>query len=339
MGMDGRDSKRNEASSSSKSDDNDSYESITTVSSAPSASYFESFRYNCREIAPYLEYTEVDPKEASKFEELNRKMLKRVSASNIAKHLARLRPGEIDRSDTIRSHGEVSRKMYAGFVKEVKFNIYGQQLYERKEEELTLKEKKMLNKLTTQPPSGPANPADREDLGELDPRGELSSPTRQKTIGHAPIYPAPVGFSTQKTLLSNSLGHEAFFTGYNGDWKNGQLHGEGRYRFGAGEGEEYRGIYHQNEAHGEGISTYRCGATYQGQWKRSLFEGTGKLTLCEDKMSYEGSFDGGRREGKGRMVLPSGWTYEGQYLNGKPHGRGIITSKLTSYRFEGTFDR
>lgn len=56
------------------------------------------------------------------------------------------------------------------------------------------------------------------------------------------------------------------------------------------------------------------GGTYDGDWKRNLFDGWGKLTSLNGE-SFEGEFVSGKRHGFGRMTLGNGDIVEGTWRN------------------------
>jgi len=84
---------------------------------------------------------------------------------------------------------------------------------------------------------------------------------------------------------------------YDGEWSNGQRHGEGV--FASVEGDVYRGGWHEDKFHGHAVYVWSDGRLYRGQYVN------------------------GNREGEGIMTFPYGATYRGDYrsvsLNGKEY--------------------
>lgn len=86
-----------------------------------------------------------------------------------------------------------------------------------------------------------------------------------------------------------------------------------------------------------GTGTYRYSATskYTGQFKSSLRDGRGKMTLPNGAF-YEGQFSRGKIQGEGTMTYANGDKYAGTWLNELPNGQGKYFFK-TRERYEGRF--
>lgn len=129
---------------------------------------------------------------------------------------------------------------------------------------------------------------------------------------------------------------------YEGEVKDGQMHGEGRiewpdgsyyvgeFRHGLKHGEAtelftdgriYRGEYREGLLH-EGILHFPSGRTYEGPFVKQRFEGEGKLTFMNQTV-YEGRFVSGQMQGEGRMTTKAGVVYLGEFVNGQL-ARGTI---------------
>lgn len=127
--------------------------------------------------------------------------------------------------------------------------------------------------------------------------------------------------------------------GYEGEWKNGQMHGEGTYfyqesgqrysgtwkngyrsgegqLFNAGGNLLYDGNWLNDEKNGEGIYFYDDGSRYVGTWKDDQHHGAGKHTI-PDEGYYEGKFKKGKYNGPGIFYYMDGRSYEGKWKNGK----------------------
>jgi hypothetical protein len=81
---------------------------------------------------------------------------------------------------------------------------------------------------------------------------------------------------------------------YDGQWKNGLMHGKGVYRFQGGA--IYDGEFVNNKQHGKGTMVCENGDTYVGDWKSGLRHGRGKTTFTNGS-TYEGEFSCGMMHG------------------------------------------
>ena len=86
---------------------------------------------------------------------------------------------------------------------------------------------------------------------------------------------------------------------YEGEWKDGERHGQGTYDDNAGS--VYIGEWKYDERSGEGIQIYTDGSKYEGQWEND------------------------QRNGQGILILPDGQKYEGAWKDNKKHGVGTFT--------------
>jgi hypothetical protein len=127
---------------------------------------------------------------------------------------------------------------------------------------------------------------------------------------------------------------------YKGAWSFGFPHGKGMYRdsfgntyqgqfllgFFWGEGsltrtnEHYVGQMVMGEKTGHGLVKYTNGTTYEGNWKKDIISGKGRLEINKNYY-YEGEFVEGIYHGQGKLGSKDGY-YEGGFAKGKPHGRG-----------------
>ena len=62
---------------------------------------------------------------------------------------------------------------------------------------------------------------------------------------------------------------------YEGDWKEGKIHGKGVYLW--KDKSRFEGEYVDGQKEGDGIFTYASGKKYVGQWKGGVQEGLGIL--------------------------------------------------------------
>lgn len=65
---------------------------------------------------------------------------------------------------------------------------------------------------------------------------------------------------------------------------------------------------------------------------------TGKLTLDQGKMVYQGSILNGKMNGKGSLTFENGDTYIGEFKNGAFDGQGTFTSK-DGWTYVGQFKK
>lgn len=159
--------------------------------------------------------------------------------------------------------------------------------------------------------------------------------THKWKVGQNEKHNAPVGLAQNPTQPFKSYDNEKYFS-YDGQWKDGKLHGIGTYLF--RDGKTYEGEWENNRQNGNGKAIYSDDRQYTGNWKNGRYEGRGFFTYTTGA-KYMGEFSMGRRGGEGKVIYPCGLVYEGQFHDGKPHGRGIMRSELTGWRYEGSFVR
>merc|ERR1712166_1296640 len=88
---------------------------------------------------------------------------------------------------------------------------------------------------------------------------------------------------------------------YEGEWFEGQKHGDGTLRFADHGnflecGSEYEGQFLQGEIVGHGTRRWKDGSFYSGQWVEGEKEGSGEYTSA-DGAKYEGEFHNNRFHG------------------------------------------
>lgn len=142
---------------------------------------------------------------------------------------------------------------------------------------------------------------------------------------------------------------------YVGQFKNGEIHGQGVCSY--ADGSSYQGQWAHRYPEGFGTKRWADGREYSGQWRRGQPINREGIFLypnqpitavdggfvpqsgcingdCEngrgvyayaDGSRYEGSFLLGRPHGKGIFFYPNGDRYEGQFAYGLPHGQGTRT--------------
>lgn len=131
---------------------------------------------------------------------------------------------------------------------------------------------------------------------------------------------------------------------YEGEWRDGQPHGEGLARH--PDGTRYRGHWQQGKRHGQGELTTPDGGHYQGEFHQGARQGEGTMTSAEgtyrgewladvphgqgrfespDGTRYSGEWRHGQRFGEGRYEGPDGSRYDGEWAYDQPHGFGRFT--------------
>lgn len=108
---------------------------------------------------------------------------------------------------------------------------------------------------------------------------------------------------------------------YQGNFKNGQIHGQGILYF--SNGDKYIGQWKNRYREGKGKLTFRNGDVYQGNFVRNEFNGHGVIEFANGD-EYDGNFRDGQFQGKGTMVYANGNRYMGQWKNNLRHGIGKL---------------
>lgn len=107
---------------------------------------------------------------------------------------------------------------------------------------------------------------------------------------------------------------------YKGEFNAGEKTGHARYEQ---DGNVYEGDFVNGEFHGQGKYYFvETGKTYEGQFVNNQMSGKGKMTW-PDQSRYEGDFKNGKAEGNGVEFLTNGDKYTGQFKNDLKHGAGI----------------
>ena len=85
---------------------------------------------------------------------------------------------------------------------------------------------------------------------------------------------------------------------------------------------KYEGEWKNGAMHGKGIVTSADGGKYEGEWKNGNYDGYGIFT-ADGGIRYEGQFKNGKFHGEGKIVRRDGSMYVGEYVNGLEHGSGV----------------
>jgi len=121
---------------------------------------------------------------------------------------------------------------------------------------------------------------------------------------------------------------------YEGDFKNNQRNGWGKFIF--SDGIEYEGEHVNNAFNGKGKIKYPDGNVYIGDFVDSKFNGIGKMTYSNGNV-YIGQFKNNLFEGSGKMTYSNGNVYIGQFKNHLFEGFGKLTFAETEGVYEGSF--
>ena len=120
-------------------------------------------------------------------------------------------------------------------------------------------------------------------------------------------------------------GEVTFASGqYEGEFKNGKLHGQGKKTF-SSRGYIEEGEFQSGNLH-KGKKTFADGSVYEGKFPHCLYciHGPGKKTFADGSV-YEGKFKNGKLNGQGKVTVAGGSVYEGEFKNNKLHGKGKMT--------------
>lgn len=303
--------------------------------------FFELPRKNCIQIMPELSRLNGKGSTTQHRVHVLKRLLQRARYADASEHLKHVT--DYDVSDKIVPHGEVSKALYNDIVLQRDFDLYGRQMQTGIKHPFRkyLEMKALAGKLGiefTQHLDTTKDEKVVKDMVEEDADAKMNEARLQTDkwkIGQTELHHAPVGLSKNPVQPFKSLDNEKFYS-YDGDWKDGKMHGLGTYLF--RDGYTYRGEWEKNKQHGEGTAYYSGDRFYTGEWKNGRYDGKGNFTYTTGA-TYRGQFEFGRRGGHGRIEYPSGLVYEGEFHDGKPHGRGFMKSKLTGWAYEGGFER
>ena len=109
--------------------------------------------------------------------------------------------------------------------------------------------------------------------------------------------------------------------GWVGEYR-GEGVGRGKQVFADGGG--WEGEFKDGKLHGHGKQVWAWGDVYEGQWKEGKKHGKGRYAFADGGI-YEGEYEAGLKHGYGKEAFVQGITYEGEYQRGQPHGKGKFT--------------
>ncbi len=108
---------------------------------------------------------------------------------------------------------------------------------------------------------------------------------------------------------------------YEGEFRNGLMHGWGLYV--SKLGDRYEGMFENDLRNGRGTQTTTSGDRYTGMFVSGIRHGLGSQTQS-DGSRYAGDFRNDMINGRGVMYYPDGSKYAGDFMNGRKHGKGVI---------------
>ena len=123
---------------------------------------------------------------------------------------------------------------------------------------------------------------------------------------------------------------------YDGEWKDGMIHGKGVYKR-AATGAVYDGDWVEGKRTGQGKYTDPLtNLTYNGSWLDNFRHGDGELTDASG--TYIGTFEKGQAQGNGAFLFKDGCKYEGHFVNDEFDGQGTYTFP-SKEKYEGSWSK
>ncbi len=144
---------------------------------------------------------------------------------------------------------------------------------------------------------------------------------------------------------------------YEGDFINGQMTGQGRWKY--ANGNTYEGGVIDGKKHGKGIfKSYKKAMSFEGDFLNGKITGKARFTLYNqevyvgdvvndkphgkgkktwlDGTFYKGAFVQGELTGEGRKIWPDGTSHKGTFVQGVLNGKGQINLP-NGISYKGTF--
>jgi len=108
---------------------------------------------------------------------------------------------------------------------------------------------------------------------------------------------------------------------YEGEWKNNQRHGIGRFVW--TNNDRYLGEWKEDYKHGHGLMLWTNGDRYDGNWDRDLRHGTA-IYVYANGGKYVGQYEKDERHGEGEFFWPDGDYFKGSWKTGGRSGSGFF---------------
>jgi hypothetical protein len=99
---------------------------------------------------------------------------------------------------------------------------------------------------------------------------------------------------------------------------------EGRWVQTFADGSRYEGDWRDGKMHGQGTYTSPDGLSYSGGWLSGVMSGTGRLKSGNGNF-YVGNFSNGLFHGRGTFIESNGNVFDGEWYRGRPNGMGVAT--------------
>ena len=129
---------------------------------------------------------------------------------------------------------------------------------------------------------------------------------------------------TDSSVLTETADVAFVLRGYDGAWKDGIKHGQGRLKF--EDGDVYDGEYENDKRHGQGRLEFASGAVYVGAWKDGKQHGQGRYEFANGDV-YDGAWKDDKRHGHGRYESASGEVYVGEYEDNNRTGANHFSNE------------
>jgi hypothetical protein len=127
---------------------------------------------------------------------------------------------------------------------------------------------------------------------------------------------------------------------YRGQFKSGQYHGIGEYKFigsSTRAGESFYGELKDGKFNGQGTYNWANGDKYVGEYKDGQYNGQGTYNRANgDK--YVGEFKDDKFNGQGTYNRANGDKYVGEFKNNTAHGTGISIWKMGQTLFDTKYE-
>eukprot|EP00620_Florenciella_sp_RCC1587_P024683 CAMPEP_0182564268 /NCGR_PEP_ID=MMETSP1324-20130603/6234_1 /TAXON_ID=236786 /ORGANISM="Florenciella sp., Strain RCC1587" /LENGTH=475 /DNA_ID=CAMNT_0024777675 /DNA_START=269 /DNA_END=1696 /DNA_ORIENTATION=- len=263
--------------------------------------------------------------------EIYRKFMNIAKTSMTEKHASHLK--DLEASDHM-PMGRVSSRVYDSIWNDRTFDKYFRLVPQR----MNKKQQMLANMKATFAKQGDKSSGDSSYGSNKNAMINEMLQTKKEAIGEKDWVRGPVGTAAPPKRILNSEDNH-FFYSYDGEWKNGKMHGWGTYKF--ADGHTYKGRWKDGRMHGEGVAEYSSGHMYTGSWEIGKYHGRGCFEYDQvgKKVKYDGMWKEGHRHGYGELTLPSGVYYKGDWFWGKQQGIGEVGSVLTDKRFVGRWEK